>query len=377
MEPGASNEATWADWFHSLALVAVAGATVYVGRFVMKNVFAPGTNMQSFFMTTRELDSAVMGVLGSCVALLLLCIGIMYRYASIIRQKDILRLKLWQILNIFAFALQQILVGVNIRIDTGTRHTPDFYTLFTPAPWAFAIWAVIFLWEMVFVVWQALPSQRSNNLLAAISPYFIMANLSQTLWCFAFCPYAQRVLVVAACFLGSIAVSLSFAHYEFTAKQNYYRSSYTWQLWFFVQLPLTLHFGWTTAATLVNSNSILARADAPLYIQIAFSLFCLYAAAAIALCLMFLRYDAVYGLTVTWAIWGVRGGTGLLIADTAVTVGSDTLNAQLLTAEVLAYWLLLGAAIIMLLKLLRMTMYQASLEMRNRVFPPFLLTDLE
>ena len=28
-----------------------------------------------------------MGVLGSCVALLLLCIGIMYRYASIIRQK--------------------------------------------------------------------------------------------------------------------------------------------------------------------------------------------------------------------------------------------------------------------------------------------------
>ena len=46
MEPGTSNEATWADWFHSLALVAVAGATVYVGRFVMKNVFAPGTNMQ-------------------------------------------------------------------------------------------------------------------------------------------------------------------------------------------------------------------------------------------------------------------------------------------------------------------------------------------
>ena len=94
----------------------------------------------------------------------------------------------------------------------------------------------------------------------------------------------------------------------------------------------------------------------------------------------FLRYDAVYGLTVTWAIWGVRGGTGLLIADTAVTVGSDTLNAQLLTAEVLAYWLLLGAAIIMLLKLLRMMMYQASLEMRNRVlsaFPPFLLTYLE
>jgi hypothetical protein len=56
-------------------------------------------------------------------------------------------------------------------------------------------------------------------------------------------------------------------------------------------------------------------------------------------------------------------------------VGSDTLNAQLLTAEVLA-----GAAIIMLLKLLRMMMYQASLEMRNRVlsaFPPFLLTYLE
>ena len=41
--------------------------------------------------------------------------------------------------------------------------TSNFYTLFTPAPWSFAIWGIIFIWENVFVVYQALPSERNNK----------------------------------------------------------------------------------------------------------------------------------------------------------------------------------------------------------------------
>ena len=67
-------------------------------------------------------------------------------------------------LNTFVFAANQCLVGVDIRIDTSSG-SRVFQTLFTPAPWAFAIWAVIFIWEMVFVIYQvAVPGGKARAL---------------------------------------------------------------------------------------------------------------------------------------------------------------------------------------------------------------------
>lgn len=55
-------------------------------------------------------------------------------------------------------------------------------TLITPAGWAFAIWGPLFLLSIIYAVWQALPAQRSNALLARIAWPAAVALAAQGLW---------------------------------------------------------------------------------------------------------------------------------------------------------------------------------------------------
>lgn len=55
-------------------------------------------------------------------------------------------------------------------------------TLITPAGWAFAIWGPLFVLSVAFAVWQALPAQRSNALLARIAWPATVALGAQGVW---------------------------------------------------------------------------------------------------------------------------------------------------------------------------------------------------
>ncbi len=55
-------------------------------------------------------------------------------------------------------------------------------TLITPAGWAFAIWGPLFALSVAFAVWQALPAQRTNPLLARIAWPSAIALAAQGVW---------------------------------------------------------------------------------------------------------------------------------------------------------------------------------------------------
>lgn len=80
---------------------------------------------------------------------------------------------------------------------------------------------------------------------------FVVANLFQTLWTASFRPkYKGPYRWVSAGMLGGVAYALSKAH---TALLGLGGGPYL-----LLGLPISLHFGWTTAATLVNINGSLA-----------------------------------------------------------------------------------------------------------------------
>lgn len=126
-------------------------------------------------------------------------------------------------------------------------------TLVAPAGWAFAIWAPIFLGEAAFVVAQWFVEEGSPlaTYVRNVSVPFSFAHLFQTLWCAAFRPkYQGHRMYVSVGALGATAWSLSRAHgvlyaYSFQESLSQY---------LLYGLPLSLHFGWTMAATLVNLN---------------------------------------------------------------------------------------------------------------------------
>ncbi|MDN3646128.1 hypothetical protein QWY75_07900 [Pontixanthobacter aestiaquae] len=55
-------------------------------------------------------------------------------------------------------------------------------TLVVPSGWAFAIWGPLFLGCAIYAVWQALPGQRDNPLVASIGWYTAGATAANGLW---------------------------------------------------------------------------------------------------------------------------------------------------------------------------------------------------
>lgn len=165
--------------------------------------------------------------------------------------------------NLLCYGINVISVQRPGRLDSQAAEGGDLAprtgkTLVAPSGWAFAIWGPIFLGELVGATAPFFLSETEPivELLRKVSGPFISAQLFQSLWCAAFRPkYNEKgYMFVSTGMLGATAYSLSKAHAAFAANPQLY-SKLQYGIFFF---PMALHFGWTTAATLVNLNGSVA-----------------------------------------------------------------------------------------------------------------------
>ncbi|KAL9191496.1 hypothetical protein ACHAXT_001202 [Thalassiosira profunda] len=180
-------------------------------------------------------------------------------------------------------------------------------TLVNPSGWAFAIWGPIYLGEAAFVAAQFVASDATASaLLPSLTAPFVAANIFQSLWCASFRPsYGEGWRkYVSAAMLGATAASLSVVHSAGAAAVATDPSTLGYLL-----LPMTMHFGWTTAATLVNLNgSLAADESASPRSLIAMGNSSALAATALGVGLTIARSDPAYGLTLAWALAACADG---------------------------------------------------------------------
>lgn len=206
---------------------------------------------------------------------------------------------------------QEMRPGLLSRSDEAVYESPEYTNVYSPsrgrtmvAPsgWAFAIWGPIYLGETVFVVAQYLPQYSGLDVyLPSLSVPFIAANLFQSLWCIAFRPHYQGwASYISAAMLGGTAYSLSQVHaVACTATGPAY--------WFL--LPLSVHFGWTCAATLVNlsgSVSMDPNNSDKLVTAVGHSSALLATALGVGITLQ--TASPVYGFTLAWALSACADG---------------------------------------------------------------------
>ena len=208
-------------------------------------------------------------------------------------------------------------------------------TLVSPSGWAFAIWGPIYIGELCFVAGQFLPGSGLETVLPQITMPFVAANLFQSLWCASFRPYYEGWgLMVSPLMLAGTAFSLSQVH---TVACSAAASGLGW---FF--LPLTMHFGWTTAATLVNLNGSIAEyrslSDSTV---IAAGHASALAASVLGVGLTLAQSSSGYGLTLAWALSACADGMRKRISNThdamprTVRTGADV-QSKLCAAGALA-----------------------------------------
>ncbi|CAM9520661.1 unnamed protein product, partial [Chrysoparadoxa australica] len=200
----------------------------------------------------------------------------------------------WQVLTAGAFALNMFAVTRGGRLDgSSARSEAQVVRLFNPAPWAFAIWGPIFLGEAIFAAYQALPlvSIRGSWWLAEVSPWFTAAMVFQSLWCTAFRPWAAKggYLWLPALLLGLTGVSLYGATSVMLAALADQDMGIAGVI--FAMLPLGVHFGWITAATLVNTNRWVAQITSKKGLKLAVSILSVYTAVGLGIWLTTLRKE--------------------------------------------------------------------------------------
>ena len=98
-------------------------------------------------------------------------------------------------------------------IETGDI-SDKYATLFTPAGYVFAIWGVIYLGLLAYMVYQALPSQRTNARLRAVGWWYVLGNLANTIWIFAWHweQFLPSLALIVVLLVSLIMVYLRLAH---------------------------------------------------------------------------------------------------------------------------------------------------------------------
>ncbi|MEE4207439.1 MAG: hypothetical protein V2I39_14185 [Erythrobacter sp.] len=249
--------------------------------------------------------------------------------------------------------VQRLAVILAVVVQIGATFLPDLglgqeigsrsesvRTLITPSGWAFAIWGPLFLGSAVFAVWQALPAQRDNALLARIAWPAAIALAAQGVWA-TYTQLANLTFVSALIILVSLGGLL--ACLRAFSRARVMSAGERW----FAALVLSALAAWLTAASIVNISASLVYHGVgggfanPLAAAVMVGVGGLVAALAVGRS----KGNPWYALVFCWALTAIysRGGQEAeIIATACIASGVLVLSVMLLglaRAENRRHWL--------------------------------------
>jgi hypothetical protein len=208
-------------------------------------------------------------------------------------------------MNIVAFALTVLVNSLagSTKILGGklTAEISDANpTLITPAGYVFSIWGIIYILLGVFVVFQALPSQKGRDYHEKIGWLFILSSLLNIVWLFLW-QFEYLIFSVVLMFLllaTLIAVYL---------RLKIGKSTVTFREKLAVHMPFSVYLGWITIASIANVSATLVSLNWDGFGVSAESWAALVIIVALIITLLVVatRKDAAYALVIIWALVGI------------------------------------------------------------------------
>ncbi|RYY27090.1 MAG: hypothetical protein EOP62_08000 [Sphingomonadales bacterium] len=238
------------------------------------------------------------------------------------------------------FAILQILVPILPSLGFGQPigdQSDSVRTLITPAGWAFSIWGALYTGSLVFAVYQALPAQRDNTLLARIRWPAAGAFLGNAVWAL----YTQSfgLSAVSAVIILCTLICLLRIVRVFAAWDIPFSAGERWCAF----LPLSALASWLTVASVVNIAASLRYhgVEGGNLTAIISASVVLVAGLIAAAALISARGNLPYALVFLWALSAIYAAGGARAAPVAAAAG---IAALLVIAGALIGWRRSGAA---------------------------------
>jgi benzodiazapine receptor len=172
-------------------------------------------------------------------------------------------------------------------------------TLITPAGYVFSIWGVIYVLLGVFVVFQALPSEKGREFREKVGWLFILSSILNIVWLFLW-QFEYLVLSVIVMFLLLAALILIYLRLEIGKSKVQLREKIAFHL------PSSVYLGWITIASIANVAATLVSVnwDGFGISPETWAIIIAMTALLIAILVVLTRKDVAYGLVVIWAFLG-------------------------------------------------------------------------
>jgi benzodiazapine receptor len=207
--------------------------------------------------------------------------------------------------NIVAFVLTVIINGLagstTLIGGVNTAFISDSNpTLITPAGFTFAIWGVIYILLGVFVVYQALPSQKDKEYHKQISWLFVLISITNIGWIFLW-QYNLVTLSLPVIVLFLIGLILIYTRLGIGKTQVPMKEKLA------IHTPFSVYLGWITIATIANVAvaGVSTGWDGFGISPETWAILIIIIALLLTLIVTVTRKDIAYDLVIVWALFGI------------------------------------------------------------------------
>lgn len=175
-----------------------------------------------------------------------------------------------------------------------------FHVYFVPAGYIFAIWGIIYIGWIAFVIYQFRFSQKESPRLRRLGYLFALSGIANAAWlfCWHYNKFGLSVLVMLT-LLGLLIASYLRLDVNRSAVFNAERWS--------VDIPFSIYLGWITVATVANVTDLLYLVDwngfgiaAQTWAVIMIAI-----ASLVGLLMTLTRKDAAYLFVLVWSFVGI------------------------------------------------------------------------
>jgi len=207
--------------------------------------------------------------------------------------------------NTFAF-ISVVLVNSLAGSTTllGGKNTAEIsnanLNLITPAGYVFSIWGVIYFLLGVFVIFQALPSEKQKEYHEKISWLFVLSSVLNIVWLFLW-QFEYLAFSVIIMFLLLASLILIYLRLDIGKSKVGLREKMT------VHLPFSTYLGWITIASIANVSVALVSLEWDGFgiSSLTWVTLVVIIALLITILVLVTRRDIAYGLVIIWAFVGI------------------------------------------------------------------------
>jgi len=175
--------------------------------------------------------------------------------------------------------------------------------LFVPAGITFSIWSIIYIFLIVFILYQMVDlakKQSDTNYLEKIGGWFMLASVGNIIWIFLW-HYEYVTYSLLAMLLLFVSLLITYLKLDIGLSKVPLKEKLA------IHATISIYLGWITVATIANVTAVLVKLDVGELVlgQATWTILVIVVAALITILMLIQRRDIAYSLVIMWALLGI------------------------------------------------------------------------